>query len=173
MSKRTKRSPPGRLVIGFDPGLAIVGYAVVREAKGKLTLLACNVIRTPSHTPLEDRLLVIYDQAMQILLTYHPYEAALETLFFGKNRTTALDVSQARGVLLLALRKQCIPLAHYSPSLVKQIVAGSGRANKALVGERVRQQLHLKAVPRPDDAADAAAVALCHIAVSQAASVRQ
>jgi len=157
-----KRSPPERVILGLDPGVAIVGYAVVREAGGVLSLLACDVMRTPAKTPLEDRLLSIYEQTCQLLATHHPGEAAIEDLFFGKNRTTAMAVAHSRGVLMLAVRQCGLPVVTYTPSQIKLAVTGYGSAGKGQVGRMVRELLTLSRVPRPDDAADAAAVAICH-----------
>lgn len=156
------RAPPKRLILGIDPGIAITGYALIHEGQGAFRLCACGVIRTPSHTPLPDRLLSLHEQLTTLLTTHHPTEAAMELLFFGKNRTTAIPVSHARGVIMLALRQAQLPIAEYSPSLVKKAITGYGNANKAQVGEMVRVLLHLPTVPKPDDAADAAAIALCH-----------
>jgi len=161
---KRKRSPPAaeRVILGIDPGYAIVGYAFLHKVGEALDLRACDVIRTPPHTPLEDRLLSIYEQLSELLAHYRPTEAAIEDLFFGKNSTTALKAAHARGVLLLALKQHGIPIASYTPSAVKLAVTGYGNANKGQVGRMVRILLDLPAIPRPDDAADAAAVALCH-----------
>ncbi len=164
--EHAKRSPPSRIILGIDPGVAIIGYAALREERGSLTLLACDVIRTSTRLPLEKRLQSMYEQIHGLLHAFAPTEAAIEALFFGKNRKTAMEVGQARGVLLLALAQQEISVAHYSPSQVKLAVTGYGGANKQQVGEMVRVLLTLPAIPRPDDAADAAAVALCHATVS-------
>ncbi|MBA2681116.1 MAG: crossover junction endodeoxyribonuclease RuvC [Ktedonobacteraceae bacterium] len=150
------------MIVGIDPGVAIIGYAFVREQRGILTLIACDVIRTPSHTPLEDRLLSIYQQIQTLLALHNPNEAAMETLFFGKNKKTAMQVGHARGVLMLALSQYGLPLAEYGPSEVKMALTGSGSAKKPQVGEMVRTLLKLPVIPKPDDAADAAAIAICH-----------
>jgi len=149
--------------MGIDPGTAIVGYAVV-EAKGsELAMIACDVITTPAGMPMPRRLQHIYHCLSEIISTYHPNEAAIEELFFAKNARTALTVGQARGVAMLALANGGLAVAEYTPKQVKQAVTGYGGANKEQVGEMVRILLHLKTIPRPDDAADAAAVAICHL----------
>ena len=112
--------------------------------------------------PLPERLLLLQEQLVALIATHQPTEAAVEQLFFGRNRRTAIDVAQARGVLLLTLQAHQLPIAEYTPNHVKKAVTQSGRANKGEVGEAVKRLLHLSAIPKPDDAADAAAVALCH-----------
>lgn len=160
---KSKRSPPPeRIILGLDPGYALVGYAFIRKIGNTLVLLACGVIRTSAHMPLEDRLLSIYQQLHELLVLYRPTEAAVEDIFFGNNRKTAMLVGQARGVLLLALKQHDLPVASYTPAAVKLAVTGSGNAHKTQVGRMVQTLLKLPAIPRPDDAADAAAVALCH-----------
>lgn len=159
---KSKRSPPERIILGIDPGIAITGYAFVREQKGILQLLACGVIRTPKNTALPDRLQILYEQLTALLAAYHPTESAMELLFFGKNRKTAIMVSHARGVAMLALQQAHLSIAEYTPSEVKLAVTSYGNANKSQVGEMVRLLLKLPAIPRPDDAADAAAIAICH-----------
>lgn len=159
---RSQRSPPERIILGFDPGIAITGYAFIREQQGVLQVLACDVIRTPKHTPLPDRLQSLYEQLSTLLTTYRPTESAMELLFFGKNRKTAMEVSHARGVAMLAMKQAHLSITEYTPSQIKLAVTGYGNANKSQVGEMVRVLLKLSAVPRPDDAADAAAAAICH-----------
>jgi crossover junction endodeoxyribonuclease RuvC len=151
-----------RIILGIDPGVAIVGYAVVEARGDALRMIACDVIRTPPGLPLALRLQHIYHQLGEVLTSYHPQEAAMEELFFGRNVSTAIAVGQARGVALLALANSGLSIAEYTPNEVKLAVTGYGAAKKEQVGEMVRILLHLKAVPRPDDAADAAAIAICH-----------
>lgn len=157
-----QRSRLERVILGVDPGVAIAGYAVLVERQGQLSAIACDVIRTPARTPLADRLRLLHEQVSVLLTTYHPTEAAMELLFFGKNRKTAIAVAHARGVLMLALSQHDIPVEEFTPNQVKLAVTGDGHAKKDQVGEMVRILLKLSAVPRPDDAADAAAVAICH-----------
>jgi len=152
-----------RVTLGIDPGTAIVGYAVVAEQGSELSMITCDVITTPAGMPLPERLQHIYHRLSEIVSTYRPNEAAMEELFFAKNARTALSVGQARGVAMLALANGGLTVAEYTPKQVKQAVTGYGGANKEQVGEMVRILLRLKVIPRPDDAADAAAVAICHL----------
>ena len=118
MPKTTSQRSPPRIIVGIDPGIAITGYAFIRELQGHLTLLSCDVIRTPSKMPLEDRFLSIYKQMDTLLTVHHPTDAAMETLFFGKNKKTAMQVAHARGVLLLTLSQHDVPIAEYGQSEV-------------------------------------------------------
>ena len=152
-----------RVALGIDPGTAIVGYAVVAARGDELSMIVCDVITTPARMPLAERLQLIYQQLIEIIATYHPLEAAMEELFFAKNARTAMTVGQARGVAMLALANGGLPISEYTPKQVKQAVTGYGDAKKDQVGEMVRILLKLPSVPRPDDAADAAAVAICHL----------
>ena len=160
------RSPPDRIILGIDPGIAITGYAVLAVKPDTFTLLACDVLRTRAELTLSDRLSSLYERLTQLLVRYCPHEAAVESLFFGRNSSSALKVAHARGVLLLALNHAKLPITEYTPSQVKRVVTGYGNATKAQVGEQVRTLAHLSTVPRPDDAADAVAVALCHVFVN-------
>src|SRR5713226_6856049 len=159
-------APSQRITLGIDPGTAIVGYAVVAARGDDLDMIACNVITTPAGMPLAQRLQHIYRCLGEVITIYHPNEAAMEELFFAKNARTALTVGQARGVAMLALANGGLSIAEYTPMQVKQAVSGYGSAKKEQVGEMVRILLKLKAVRRPDDAADAAAVAICHLNTS-------
>ncbi len=152
-----------RIVIGIDPGYAILGYAVVAAHGNELRMLACGVITTPAGLVLPLRLQQIYQQLGELVDEYRPQEAAMEELFFGRNVTTAIAVGHARGVAMLALTNGGIPITEYKPSEVKLAVTGYGAAKKWQVGEMVRLLLHLQSIPRPDDAADAAAIAICHL----------
>ncbi len=154
---------PPRVALGIDPGTAILGYAVVATRGSELSLVSCDVITTPAGMPLPERLQHIYHHLSEIISTYRPNEAAMEELFFAKNARTALAVGQARGVAMLALANGGLTVAEYTPKQVKLAVTGYGGANKEQVGEMVRILLRLKTIPRPDDAADAAAVAICHL----------
>lgn len=156
-------SPAPRIALGIDPGTAILGYAVVAARGSELSMIACDVITTPAGIPLAQRLQHIYARLSEIVTTYKPNESAMEELFFAKNARTALSVGQARGVAMLALANGGLSVAEYTPKQVKQAVTGYGGADKQQVGEMVRILLHLKSIPRPDDAADAAAVAICHL----------
>ena len=148
-------------VLGIDPGTATTGYAVVEEEAGRLQLLAIGVITTPAKTPLPERLQQIYHQLIEIVGATRPDASAVEELFFSRNARTAMSVGHARGVTLLALADAGLPIAEYTPMQVKQAVTGYGNADKRQVQEMVRMLLGLSELPRPDDAADAAAVAIC------------
>ncbi|GAC1377803.1 MAG: crossover junction endodeoxyribonuclease RuvC [Ktedonobacteraceae bacterium] len=152
-----------RVALGIDPGTAIVGYAVVAAKGDELSMIVCDVITTPAHMPLAERFQHIYQGLIEIIKTYAPQEAAMEELFFAKNARTAMTVGQARGVAMLALANGGLSIAEYTPKQVKQAVTGYGSAKKDQVGEMVRILLKLQTIPRPDDAADAAAVAICHL----------
>jgi crossover junction endodeoxyribonuclease RuvC len=151
------------LVLGIDPGTAITGYGLVHEQDDGLSLVECGVVTTPSSQPLPERLQMIYRGLSDVVRRFEPEEAAVEELFFSRNVRTALSVGQARGVALLALADAGLPIYEYKPLEVKQAVAGYGGADKRQVQEMVRMLLNLERVPQPDDAADAVAVAVCHI----------
>lgn len=150
-------------VLGVDPGTATTGYAVVTEEAGRLQVVALGVVTTPAKTPLPVRLQQIYRELSQLVETYQPDAAAVEELFFSRNARTAMAVGHARGVTLLALADAGLPIAEYTPMQVKQAVTGYGNADKHQVQEMVRMLLNLPEAPRPDDAADAAAVAICYL----------
>ncbi len=150
-------------VLGIDPGTAITGYAVVEETGSALQLITIGVVRTPAKTPLPQRLQQIYAGVREVVVSYQPERAAVEELFFSRNARTAMAVGHARGVTLLALVDAGLPIAEYTPMQIKQAVTGYGNADKHQVQEMVRMLLQLDAAPRPDDAADAAAVAICHL----------
>lgn len=149
--------------LGVDPGTAITGYAVVEEIGGTLQLLTLGAIQTPAKTPLPQRLQAIYTELRALVRDHAPDVTAVEELFFSRNVRTAMAVGQARGVVLLALADAGMPIAEYTPLQVKQAVTGYGNADKHQVQEMVRVLLRLPDIPRPDDAADAAAVAICHL----------
>lgn len=151
------------LVLGIDPGTAITGYGLVQETEGGLALVDCGVITTPAGQSLPLRLQTIYQGLTSLIERARPSTAAVEELFFGRNVRTALSVGQARGVTLLALADAGLPIYEYKPLEIKQAIAGYGNAGKEQVQEMVRMLLGLPDIPRPDDAADAVAVAICHI----------
>jgi len=152
------------LVLGIDPGTATTGYGLVQENRdGSLTAVSFGVIKTEAGKPMPERLLSLYRELSEILLLHRPQSGAVEKLFFQRNVTTALSVGQARGVVLLALAQNELPVAEYTPMEIKQAVAGYGGADKQQVQQMVRALLDLDEVPRPDDAADALAVAICHL----------
>lgn len=158
------------LVLGIDPGTAITGYGLVREDDG-LALIECGVITTPAGQPLPLRLRTIYHELSALTARFQPDVGAVEELFFSRNARTALSVGHARGVALLALAEAGLPIYEYKPLEVKQSIAGYGGAEKGQVQEMVRLLLNLKAAPEPDDAADAVAVAVCHIHSARMASL--
>jgi crossover junction endodeoxyribonuclease RuvC len=152
------------LVLGIDPGTAITGYGLVREdEEGLLTLVDYGVITTAAGRPLPERLQAIYQGLADVARKHQPQQAAVEELFFSRNVRTALSVGHARGVTLLALADAGLAIHEYKPLEVKQAITGYGGAGKQQVQEMVRLLLNLDHVPEPDDAADAVAVAVCHI----------
>lgn len=152
------------LAIGIDPGTATTGYGLVRELRdGSLEAVDFGVITTPKNIPDAERLDLLYQQLSQILKQHKPETCGVEKLFFQKNISTAITVGQARGVILLALAQSGLDVAEYTPNEVKLAVAGYGSADKRQVQEMVRILLTLPQVPKPDDAADALAIAICHL----------
>lgn len=150
------------IILGIDPGTATAGFGVVEFSKGKLSPVGYGTIRTPAGLPLPTRLRQIYEDAQELLRRYRPDVVAVEQLFFSRNVTTAFAVGQARGVFLLCAAQHDLAVAEYTPHQVKQAVTGEGRAVKAQVAFMVRALLGLSETPRPDDAADALAIAICH-----------
>ena len=150
-----------RLILGIDPGYATTGYGVVAVTGQKLLAVDYGVIRTSADQRFSERVLAIYEGVRTLLERFRPGEVALEELFFARNTTTALGTAQARGVCLLAAEQAGLMLLEYTPAQVKMSVTGNGRAEKVQVQEMVRLLLNLKEIPRPDDAADALAVAIC------------
>lgn len=148
--------------LGIDPGTAIMGWGIVSEQGGTLRAVAYDVVTTPAGAAPAERLLQLHAGLTALVAKHRPDAAAVEELFFARNVTTALAVGQARGVILLALAQAGIPVFEYKPREVKQAVAGYGAADKRQMQEMVRMTLGLAAIPRPDDAADALAVAICH-----------
>ncbi len=149
-------------ILGLDPGIAIVGFGVIEAQQGQFHSLTYGAIRTAAGLPLSERLEIIYNDLNQLLDSLRPEAVAIEELFFNTNITTGISVAHGRGILLLACRQKSIPVYEYTPLQVKQSVVGYGRAEKKQVMEMVRRMLHLNEVPKPDDAADALAIALCH-----------
>ena len=154
-------------ILGIDPGTATTGWGLI-ETQGRKVgheiipkVLGCGIISTRAGTPDSDRLEIIFDSINAIIKKERPDFVAVEQLFFFKNQKTVMTVSQSRGAIILAIKKSRIPLLEYTPLQVKQAVCGYGRADKEQVQEMVRRLLHLKTIPKPDDAADALAIALC------------
>ena len=149
-------------ILGIDPGIAIVGFGVVDSDRGKHSFVRCGVITTPAGTSLSSRLDRIYADMGEVIRTFKPDVAAIEELFFNTNITTGISVAQGRGVILLACYHAGLPVVEDTPLQVKQAVVGYGRAEKSQVIDMVKRILSLKSAPKPDDAADAVAIALCH-----------
>ena len=157
------RREVSRLVIlGIDPGIATVGFGVIRAEQAKTDLIRCGAVTTPAGQRLAMRLQQIYADVLELIDTFQPDAISVEELFFNTNITTGISVAHGRGVILLAGEMRCVPMYEYTPLQVKQAIAGYGRADKKQMMEMVRRQLRLDAVPRPDDAADALAIAICH-----------
>lgn len=156
------------LVLGIDPGTATTGYGLVRERPdGELEAVAYGVITTPARTPMPDRLKQIHTGVTALIEQHHPDAAAVETMYFGKNVTTAITVAQARGVILLALAEAGLTIREYKPAEIKQAIAGYGDADKVQMQEMIRQLLNLEHVPHPDDAADGLGVAITDLNASR------
>jgi crossover junction endodeoxyribonuclease RuvC len=152
------------VVLGIDPGTAITGWGAVREkADGSATLVDYGTIQTPASTPLQQRLRQIFEQVTALINRYQPETIAVEQVFFSKNVRTAMSVGHARGVVLLAAALADRPVHEYTPLQVKQAISGYGNADKAQVQQMTALLLGLDAVPTPDDAADAIAIAVCHL----------
>ena len=149
-------------ILRIDPGIATIGFAVLSADKIDYKLINCGVIETPAHMKLSVRLAQIYSDLNQLIEHYRPDCVSIEELFFNTNLTTGISVAHGRGVILLACRQAGLEIFEYTPLQVKQAVAGYGRAEKHQVMEMVKRLCKLKSVPRPDDAADAVALTLCH-----------
>jgi len=150
------------IILGVDPGYAIVGYGVISYEKGRYITLDYGAVTTPPKVEFTKRLAIIYDGISEVLERFKPEAMAIEKLFFNTNTTTAIDVAQARGVILLAAERNGVEVHGYTPLQVKQAVVGYGRAEKNQVMEMTRLLLNLRQVPKPDDTADALAIAICH-----------
>lgn len=159
--------------MGIDPGIATVGFGVVDAERGRQRFVNCGVITTPANTPLSSRLDRIYSDMGELFATFSPDVAAVEELFFNTNITTGISVAEGRGVILLACFRAGVPIYEYTPLQVKQAVVGYGRAEKRQVIDMVKRILNLKSAPKPDDAADAVAIALCHARSSTSQLLRQ
>lgn len=150
------------IILGIDPGYAIIGWGVIRYERGRFIPVDFGAITTPAGIPFNRRLEMIYDEMTALLTRHKPEAVAVEKLYFQTNKTTAIDVAQARGVTMLALQKCGAPVFEYTPLQVKAAVTGFGQAQKPQVMEMTKRLLRLKAVPKPDDTADALAIAICH-----------
>ena len=149
-------------ILGIDPGYGITGFGLIDAQRSNFKLLGCGAITTPPNTDFPWRLEVIYNDMTQLLQQAKPDVVAIEELFFGQNVTTGINVAQSRGVILLAIRQAGVPIHEYKPAQVKQSVVGYGNATKHQVQDMTKRLLKLSAMPKPDDAADAIAIALCH-----------
>ena len=150
------------IILGIDPGYAIVGWGVIRYERARCTPLAFGSIQTPAGMDFSERLRLIHEKLGLLIERYKPEAAAVEKLYFQNNQKTAIEVAEARGVILLALHEGGVPLFEYTPLQVKSAVTGFGAAEKPQVMEMTRRRLGLAEVPRPDDTADALAIAICH-----------
>lgn len=150
-------------ILGIDPGTGILGFGVIDVLGGnKVKMVTAGVISTPAHTPLEERLVEIYDGLKGIIAEVRPDAVSIEKLFFVRNITTAISVAEARGVAILVARQAEVKIFEYTPLQIKQTLTGYGRAEKKQVQEMVKLHLGLKQIPKPDDAADALAAAITH-----------
>ncbi len=149
-------------ILGIDPGTGICGFGVIEVNRGKPTLIDAGVISTPPHTPLPERLEDIYNSLHEIIKLNRPDTVSIEKLFFMQNITTGISVAEARGVCILVAKQAKLPIFEYSPNEIKKTMTGFGHADKKQMQEMVKLHLKLKAVPKPDDAADALAAAICH-----------
>lgn len=150
------------IILGIDPGTATTGFGLIEKKGAKISLIDFGCILTPAKIPLEDRLHTIFDELSDILKKHMPQQIAVEELFFSTNAKTAISVGQARGVILLAAKKQGLSVAEYTPLEVKMALTGYGKADKKQIQHMVKAVLSLAEVPKPDDAADALAIAICH-----------
>ena len=149
-------------ILGIDPGYGITGFGLIEVGRGSQQLIHCGAITTPAGMDFSARLEIIYEDMRQLLEKAKPEAVAIEELFFGQNVTTGIGVAQSRGVILLAIRQAGIPVFSYKPMQVKQAVVGYGNATKHQVQDMTKRLLRLEKLPKPDDAADAIAIALCH-----------
>jgi crossover junction endodeoxyribonuclease RuvC len=150
-------------IIGIDPGTGITGFGVIESSKNTPKLIDAGVIRTKVNTPLSERLQTIYESVQELIKEHNPNVASIEKLYFAQNVTTAMGVSHARGVCMLAAQQAGLQIAEYTPLQMKQAMTGYGKATKAQMQEMVRLHLKLKEVPKPDDAADGLAAALTYL----------
>lgn len=150
------------VILGIDPGIATVGFGIVESHRSQCRAIQYGVLSTPAGLPLSRRLTMIYEDMQELIHTFHPDEMAVEELFFTKNITTGIAVAHGRGVILLAAEKLGVPIFEYTPMQVKQAVVGYGGAEKKQVMLMTQRLLGMKEIPRPDDAADALAIAICH-----------
>ncbi len=156
------------IILGIDPGYGLVGYGVIEKTNSYVKMLDYGAIATPKEMKFSQRLKVIYNCVKKLIEKYNPENVAIEELFFGRNTTTAICVAEARGVILLAVEDSKIPVYEYKPNEIKLALTGMGRADKSQMEFMVKTILGLDKKPKPDDAADALAVAICHAQTNQA-----
>ena len=149
-------------ILGIDPGYGIIGFGLIESERGQSRLLGCGAITTPAGMDFSARLEIIYEDMRSLLEQTKPDAVAIEELFFGQNVTTGIGVAQSRGVILLAIRQAGLESTAYKPAQIKQALVGYGNATKHQMQDMTKRLLHLQAMPKPDDAADAIAIALCH-----------
>ncbi len=160
------------IILGLDPGFGTMGYGVIeKDVRGNCRCVGYGVVKTPTSEAFPVRLCILEERLQAIFDEYKPQEAAMEELFFSKNITTGIAVAHARGVMLLTCNKRCGKIFEYTPNQIKQALTGYGAADKGQMQRVVASHLRLKSIPRPDDAADALAVALCHAFTSRFASL--
>ena len=150
------------IILGIDPGLATIGFGVLKFDKNRFTTIDYGAVITPPHTPVHERLKMIYDGINELIKIYKPDDLAIEELFYNTNQKTIISVCEARGVILLCAHQNGLDINEYTPLQVKQSVVGYGRAEKQQVQAMVKHILNLEKIPKPDDAADALAIAVCH-----------
>ena len=149
-------------ILGIDPGFATIGFGLIQAERGSVQMLRYGAITTPAGMPFPQRLSQIYEDMNELLKMAKPDVVSIEELFFNTNITTGIQVAHGRGVILLSCQRNGVPIFEYSPSQVKQAVVGYGKAEKRQVMDMTRRILHLNEIPKPDDAADGLALALCH-----------
>ena len=154
-------------ILGIDSGFGIIGFGVIDKENSGLSVIDYGVITTPKEMPFNERLRVIYDSMNALLDRYKPDEVSIEELYFNKNITTGIKVAEARGIILLTFQQHKLPIFEYTPQDIKLALTGQGRATKHQMQFMVKTLLRLTKIPRPDDAADAVAVALCHSQTNQ------
>lgn len=154
-------------IMGIDPGYGIIGFSVIEKSNSENSVVDYGVITTPKEMPFAERLKAIYESMHKLIERFEPDEVAVEKLYFNKNITTGIPVAEARGVILLSIVTKNLPVFEYTPQQIKMALTGLGRAEKSQVQFMVKTLLHLTKIPRPDDAADAVAVALCHSQTNQ------
>ncbi len=150
------------IILGIDPGYAIIGYGLIRFENNHFDVIDFGAVTTEAHTDFNDRLFQIYTELSILMAKHRPDVMSIEKLYFNTNQKTAIAVAEARGVILLTARQNGVPVYEYTPLQVKQSVVGYGRAEKQQVQEMIKILLNLSAVPKPDDTADALAMAICH-----------